>query len=263
MRQMICNLLCLLSSSTFLVASASATEGVEAPITPYRPSVSNSAQLPVAGQLEMELGVLSARTDTDRRHSLPYLLKLSWSQEWGILLGGEAHVIADTTADDGVRQRDRGVGDTSLVLKRAFLVDEDTAYGLELAGKIPTASQAIGTGKRDITLNGILSKDIGTFHLDLNLNTTRLGFAEDNTSRWQTGLSSALSMSLNEQWEFTAEWAGARRPGTKAQGQVLTALTYSPNKRLTFDVGVIKGLTSSSPDWSVFAGVVFPVAKLW
>lgn len=263
MRQTMRRLLLIFSASIALSVSASAAEVNDAPITPYRPSVSNSAQLPVTGQLEMELGALSARTDDTRRHSLPYLLKLAWSPEWGILLGGEAHVIADSLTDTGVRQRDRGVGDTSLTLKRAFLIDEDTAFGLELGGKIPTASQAIGSGKSDVTLNSIFSKDIGTFHLDANLNVTRLGFAEDNTSRWQTGLSSSLSASLNEQWELTAEWAGARRPGTKAQGQILAALSYSPNKRMTLDVGVIKGLTSSSPDWSVFTGIVFPIAKLW
>ena len=38
-------------------------------ITPYRPSVSSPAQLPVPGQLEIELGGLHARSDDSRRSS--------------------------------------------------------------------------------------------------------------------------------------------------------------------------------------------------
>lgn len=234
----------------------------EAPgITPYRPSVSNSAQLPAAGQLELELGWLTAHSDAERRHSLPYLLKLGFSPEWGVLLGGEA-AIADY---DGAGNRVRGFGDTVLVLKRAFLIDEETAFGLEFGSKLPTAAQALGSGKTDYSVNGIYSRDLGRWHLDvnLNLNLSRLGVAEADSSRWQSGLSSSFSSAINDHWGFTAEWAGSRRAGTKAQGQALLALSYSPSKRLTLDAGFTRGLTSAAPDWSAFAGVVLPLARLW
>ena len=238
---------------------AQASEDAENAITPYRPSVSNSAQLPVAGQLELELGVLSSKDNDARRHSLPYLFKLAFSKEWGILLGGEARVIND----DGAGQRDKGFGDTTLTIKRAFIVNDDTAFGLELGNKFPTAKDTIGSGKSDWTVNGIYSQDLGKLHADVNLNLSHLGFAEDNSSHWQTGLSTSFSAAINEQWGATAEWAGWHRSGSKNQGQMLFALTYSPNKRLTLDVGVIKGLTSATPDKSLFAGIVVPVAKLW
>ncbi len=248
----------LILLSCFAIQSAHAEDAIVNPITPYRPSVSNSAQLPVTGQLELELGVLSSKTDDARRQSLPYLFKLAFSKEWGVLLGGEARVIND----DGAGQRDKGIGDTSLTLKRAFLISDETAFGIEFGGKIPTAAQPIGSGKSDWTLNGIYSQDVGKLHVDVNLNVTRLGFAEDDTSRWQTGLSSSVSADLNEQWGVTAEWAGWRRAGTKNQGQALFAINYSPTQRMTLDAGMIKGLTSSSPDWAWFAGIVLPLVKL-
>ncbi|MBI1773384.1 MAG: transporter, partial [Burkholderiales bacterium] len=144
-----------------------ADEEVDA-ITPYRPSVSNSAQLPVAGQLELEMGINTVKTGPAQRQSLPYLFKLAFSKEWGVLLGGEAHIIND----DGTGQRDRGFGDTSLTIKRAFVISDDTAFGLEFGNKFPTAKDALGSGKSDWTLNGIVSQDMGKVHADLNLNMT-------------------------------------------------------------------------------------------
>ncbi len=252
--------LAVLSSLTCMSAqfAYAADEEVDA-ITPYRPSVSNSAQLPVTGQLELEMGINTIKTGPAQRQSLPYLFKLAFSKEWGVLLGGEAHIIND----DGAGQRDRGFGDTSLTIKRAFVISDDTAFGLEFGNKFPTAKDALGSGKSDWTLNGIVSQDLGKVHADLNLNMTHLGFAEDATSHWQSGLSASFSTEINEKMGLTAEWAGWHRSGTKKQGQALIALTYSSNKRLTFDAGMTKGLTSNSQDRSWFAGVVVPVARLW
>ncbi|PXX34965.1 transporter [Undibacterium pigrum] len=235
-----------------------ADEEVDA-ITPYRPSVSNAAQLPVAGQLELEMGINSSKTGPALRQSLPYLFKLAFSKEWGILLGGEAHIISD----DGAGQRDRGFGDTTFTIKRAFVIDEATAFGLEFGNKFPTAKDALGSGKSDWTVNGIISQDMGKVHGDLNLNLTHLGFAEDATSHWQTGLSTSLSTEVTDKMGLTAEWAGWRRVGTKSQKQALIAFTYSPNKRLTLDAGMIKGLNTATLGRVWFAGVVVPVARLW
>ncbi|MDB6101043.1 MAG: hypothetical protein JWO52_1042, partial [Gammaproteobacteria bacterium] len=33
--------------------------------------------------------------------------------------------------------------------------------------------------------------------------------------------------------------------------------------QMTIDVGVAHGLTAASPNWSLFAGLVVPLAKLW
>ncbi|MDC8758182.1 transporter [Janthinobacterium fluminis] len=230
----------------------------EGGVSPYRPSVSSPAQLPLAGQLELELGVLNAKTGAARRTSLPYTLKLAFNEQWGVLLGGEAHV----SARDGAA-RASGAGDTTLVLKRAFLVDAATAFGLELAMKMPTAKQAIGSGKRDYTVNGIFSKDAGGIHIDTNLNLSRLGDEADGAGRTQTGLSAALSMPLAPQWGASAELSGTRRRGAGHTAQLLLAATYSPSKQLVIDFGVAHGLSRTTPDWSLFGGVVLPLGRLW
>jgi hypothetical protein len=252
----------LAALSLLFLTAAPVLADDERGVSPYRPSVSNPAQLPVPGQLELELGGLHVKSEGARRDSLPYLLKLGFSDQWGVLLGGEAYVAAY----DDTSGRVRGIGDTTLVLKRAFLIDEATAYGLELSAKLPTAKDSVrssGSGKTDYTLNGIYSKDLGKLHADANLNFTRLGEAEAGASRTQTGWSGSFSMPVGEQWGATAELSGSYQRGAPNTAQVLAALTYSPSKWVSFDVGVVRGLTGASPDWAAFAGVVVPVARLW
>jgi hypothetical protein len=226
-------------------------------ITPYRPSVSSPAQLPVSGQLEFELGGQHTKIGQVRRDSLPYLFKLGFSEEWGILLGGEAQVW----------QRDdvnvHGVGDTTITLKRAFIQSDTTAFGLELGAKVPTAKDSIGSGKADYTLNSIYSQDFANLHMDANLNATRLGAVEPGASRTQIGLSTAFSMPLSQRWSGIGEISGARRGGVPSTAQILAAVAYAPSKRLTIDFGFTKGLNSASQDWSIFSGFVVPVANLW
>jgi hypothetical protein len=228
-------------------------------VTPYRPSVSTPAQLPAVGQLEYEAGFLSTRQDGGRRDSMPVLFKLAFSEQWGVLVGGDAYV----SARDASGARARGLGDVNLVLKRAFVIDSATAFGLELNAKLPTAKDSIGSGKADYTLNTIFSKDLGKVHMDANANVTRLGAFEAGTGRNQTGLSASLSTPVSERWGATAELSGTHRGGADNTAQLLLAAAYSPSKRVTIDFGVAHGLNSASPDWSLFGGLVVPLGQLW
>lgn len=230
----------------------------EAPITPYRPSVSSPAQLPVPGQLEFELGGLRMKSDDARRGSLPYLFKLAFDKEWGVLVGGDAYVW---NRDDGGRSR--GFGDTSVILKRAWIVDEASAFGMEFGIKAPTAKDGIGSGRTDYTVNTIYSRDLGPVHMDANFNVVRLGFAESGSSHTQLGASTSFSTALSERWGLTGEVSGTHRSGAENGVQVLTALTYSPSKRLTFDFGVARAFRPRPAATSVFAGVVMPLARFW
>jgi hypothetical protein len=228
------------------------------PITPYRPSVSSPAQLPAAGQVELEFGGLQQRNDDSRRRSLPYLAKLAFDKEWGLLIGGEVHVW-QRSGDD----RAQGPGDTTLTLKRAWAVDAASAFGLEFGVKLPTANDAIGSGRTDWSVNTIYSRDFGPVHMDANLNALRLGLADAGTSRTQLGASASFSTALSERWGITGELSGTRRTGADHGAQVLAAVTYSTSKLLTFDIGVARAVRPTPATTSLFAGVVFPLAKLW
>ena len=253
--------LSIFASALLALPATSARAAEDDAITPYRPSASTPAQLPVPGQLEFELGGLHTKNADVRRDSLPYQFKLAFNRDWGVLIGGEAVVsLRDPSVSDS---RMRGLGDTNLVLKRAFTVDEATAFGLELGVKIPTARNVIGSGSTDLGVNGIVSRDFGSLHLDANLNFTHIGGAETGTGSVQTGLSTSFSHPLTERLSATAELSGLRRSGTASTALVLLALAYSPTKRLTMDIGVARGLNPGSPNLAMFAGLVIPVARLW
>jgi hypothetical protein len=228
------------------------------PVLPYRPTVSSPAQLPAPGQLELELGGLSVKTNEERRDSVPYQFKLAFTENWGLLLGGDAYVWR-RDADDRIS----GFGDTSLTLKRAFLIDERTAFGLEFTSRMPSGKGNIGSAKADYMLNGIFSKDIGAFHLDTNINTTRIGAPDEGRGRTLSGASSSLSTNLNEKWGAVGELSGTHQSGTPNNALFLAALTYSVSKRMVIDFGLAKGLNKDSPDWAVFSGIVLPIANFW
>jgi hypothetical protein len=242
------------------LAGAGAAHAADADdaITPYRPSVSSPAQLPLAGQLEFELGGLQVRAAETRRRSLPYLFKLAFNREWGLLVGGELRVWWRQGSDEA-----QGFGDTVVTLKRAWIVDEASAFGLELGAKLPTANDRIGSGKADFSANTIVSRDLGAVHMDANLNATRLGRVDAGTSSTQIGASASFSTALAERWGLTGEVSGTRRAGADSGVQWLAALAYSPSKRLTIDIGMARAVRPAPAATSLFTGVVMPIARLW
>src|SRR6185295_2102294 len=140
--------------------------------TPYRPTVSNPAALPVPGHVEVEAGFTRARDDDPRRRdSVPFLFKYAFSENAGMLIGGEPYVSQRSDIDGRVN----GIGDTNLTLKVHHSLNDKVAIGLEAGIKLPTARDLIGSGKSDIVVNGIVSAELGEAALDVNLGAVRLG----------------------------------------------------------------------------------------
>jgi hypothetical protein len=221
-------------------------------VTPYRPTVSTPADLPVPGWLEMEAGGLRVRNrDGSTGDTIPYLLKYAFTQDWGVLLGG--NLLARNI--DAAGDRLSGIGDTNLELKHRMAVDENHAFGIELGFKEPTAKTGLGTGKRDYLINGIYSADFQPWHMDLNLGGTRLGAVADVEGRWQTQWAASLSRSLVERWGAEMEFSGTRQNNIPSTSQFLAALSYASGNRVVWDAGMAKGLNTASQNWSVFAGV--------
>ena len=230
-------------------------------VTPYRPSVSTPAALSAPGWLEVEAGVQSSRAnDPVRRESLPYTLKLAFTPDWGIRIGGDA-IVRQRNADGSASH---GGGDTTIVLKRRFAVNEASAFGIELGAKLPTASSDLGSGHSDLSLNGIYSSDFAAgWHLDLNAAVTHLGGVDAGLSPRQTGWASAVSRNVTESLGVVAELSGTHQGGAGNTSQALIASSYSVSRAVTLDLGVSKGLSAASGGWSVFSGITFLTARLF
>ena len=230
-------------------------------VTPYRPSVSTPAALSAPGWLEIEAGVQRSRADDPaRRDSVPYTLKLAFSPDWGIRVGGDA--LLQQVGADGLMVR--GGGDTTAVLKRRFELSDASAFGLELGTKLPTARTGLGSGHSDAGLNGIYSTDFaGSWHTDINLAVTRLGGVDPGMGRTQMGWAAAVSRNVTEQWGMVGEFSGTRQAGNARTAQALVAASYSPSRLVTLDIGVSRGLNAASGGWSVFSGLTFLAAQLF
>ena len=241
----------------------SAEERPEA--TPYRPTVSTPATLSSPGWLEGEVGGLDVydrdgQSVAPHRSSIPYTLKYAFTEDWGLRVGGEALVAA--RADDGARHV--GFGDTSLIAKRRFAIDDDSAVGLEVGSLFPTARRALrlGSGKPDWSANGIYSVDFSGWHADANLVETRMGARQEGATRWQGLGAVALSHPLGDRWTGEGEVSGTHQRGDAGTAQILGAVAYALRRDCVLDVGAARGLNHASPTWQVFAGVTLVLGRL-
>lgn len=229
--------------------------------TPYRPTVSNPADLSEPGWLEVEFGWQRIKGGADKkRDSFPVLAKLAFTEDWGILVGGELGVRR-TDLDDVLY---KGGGDTTFTVKRRIpTATEDTAWGIEAGYKSPTANDTIGSGKADYILNGIYSTDLSGNHLDLNLGATRVGAIANGEGRILYNWASSVSRNLDEKWGVFGELSGTYQRDMPTLSQFMAGVSYNFSKRIAFDAGASSGLAAASQDWSVFAGVTVLVDKLW
>jgi hypothetical protein len=229
--------------------------------TPYRPSVSTPAALSAPGWLEIEAGFEHDHGGAgSRRDSVPTTFKLAFSPDWGIRVGQEAWV---RQGDDSGRMS--GIGDTSVILKRRFAIDDKQAFGLEAGVTVPTGRRGIGngSGKPDYGINAIYSADLGDWHTDLNLVTTRLGQVDAGASRGQLLWAASLSRSLNEQWGVVGEFSGTHERGAENTSQFLLAASCNLSKSLTLDAGAARSLRGGAPVWSAFTGFTWLAARLF
>ena len=250
----------LIASLACAAAAAHAADDGGPAVVPYRPSVSTPAQLSAPGYLELEAGGLRATGPESgvARTTLPYTLKLAFTPDWGIRVGGDAWVRQSAPGSS-----QSGGGDTAVVLKRRFAVDDATAWGLELGETFATARPAIGIGHAQTTVNAIFSSDFApAWHTDLNLNETHQGGAGP-ASAWQTGWAAAFSRTLTDAWGAVGEFSGTHQAGAGNTAQFLAAASWNQSPAAVFDFGAARGLTDATPHWQVFAGVTVRLGKLF
>lgn len=254
-------LLAVVFAAGALPPGAACAEEDEPPsVTPYRPTVSNPAALPVPGWLEVEFGTnRQTPGDGSRLTSFPFLMKYAFSPDFGITVGGDSHV----SLVDADGKRTTGRGDTTLLFKHRWQVPDskEDAFGLEWGVKAPTARDEFGSGRSDYIVNGIFSTEWRGNTVDFNLSATNLGRV-DSGSRDQLGWAVAASREVSPGWWLAGELSGSARRGATGQGQALVALAYSVSERVTLDAGLAVGVTRAAADRNVFLGVSILLAKL-
>ncbi len=226
--------------------------------TPYRPTLSNPAELSAPGWLELEGGWAREHDSSTIRQGMPYTAKLAFTPDWGILVGGElwAREQSDRTVS--------GHGDTSLTLKHRIATnDKDINFGIEAGVNLPTATNQLGSGKPDWTVNSIYSQDFDNdWRLDVNAGLTRFGVKASGTSNISALWAAALSKGLGN-WGLAGELSGTHQNGTSDMHQVLGAVSYSLSPRVVVDGGLSTSFQGSQTSHAVFLGVTWLAGKVF
>lgn len=252
----ICILAAALAIALGSAGFAHAAEEVAA--TPYRPTVANPAELPAPGWLEVEAGGLRDSGDGPTRNALPYTAKLAFTEDWGVLVGGE---LWARERDDG--SSISGRGDTSVVLKHRIAVDTRRAFGIEAGVKLPTAEDGLGSGKPDWTLTGIYSVDFAEdWRLDVNAGATRLGVAEDGEGRVAASWAASVSHGMSD-WTLAGELSGSHQSGIGETVQAMAAVGYAVTSGLVLDAGMSVTRQGGEERHAVFFGVTWLAGKLF
>jgi len=247
------------AGALLLAALAAHADDGKPAATPYRPSVSTPAQLSAPGWLELEGGAWRQLDSAARRNSLPWTAKLTFSDDWGIRIRGEAWVRQ--TDEPGPALSGNGL--TGVALKRRLAVDEQSAFALELGATLPTGHSGIVSGKTDTTLNAIYSADIGDWHTDLNLAAIHLGAPDAGTSHQQTLWAASLSRPLNDAFGLAGELSGTHQSGAGSASQFLFAASYSVTKSLVLDAGMARRVSGGAPTTQAVAGFTWVAWRLF
>ncbi len=225
-------------------------------VTPYRPTVSNPAELSALRHLELEFGAQTNQPGLDvQRNSLPFLLKYPFAEQWGVMVGGEAWI--KSRDQDGVVS---GFGNTSVQLKHYYPLSPSLAVGFEAGAVLPSARQALGQGRTDYLANLIVSQDISALRIDVNAGLTRRGFKEQELDRFRYNWAIAASQILTERWGIAGEFSGVLAKRQQSTSQFLASLNYLMTPLLMLDFGGTVGMTAVTDDYSVFAGFTLLIA---
>jgi hypothetical protein len=242
---------------------------------PGRPTFSNPATLPPVGYLQFEQGVVQANTSPDLGHQFSVSQVTKLAVQPRLMLEFISQPFASTTTPDGPT---RDTGDLAAALQGIILQGHAHTPTVALnyqhvirSGSAPNLD--IGSSSQSAIL--LISGDFGAVHYDTNY------IVSEQTNPGPTGtlrraqfgqtlcvshpiLSSLTGDRLGlsgEVWHFTQPLPTTdihNRPVARANAVgVLLSLAYAVAPNLVLDVGVNRGLTSTSTQWQAMAGFTY------
>src|SRR5207248_4891976 len=147
-----------------------------------------------------------------------------------------------------------GIGDTTVGFKYRFIHQHGALPSLAIgyAAKLPTATRELGSGQVYHQLTGLLSKDLGEHHFDVNLNLNWFGRARGAGDAFDVLPTLSWAHPLGERlkkFQIEAEIWGESSPvpSQSASLSTLYALAYTVKPRLVLDAGATFGLMGPVP----------------
>jgi hypothetical protein len=247
-------ILWIVACSMAISAQEPEAEGPEA--NPGRPTVSTPATITPVGYLQFETGALGASHSPEfsSRQSALEVLKFSVARPLEFLVASEPFVhyraqgqSANGTAElffgfQGIVHHGEGASPTLALSYFRRIYD----------GGVPELDY--GSPRNSMLV--LASADVKGFHYDANAMLNEL--VDGDVHRAQLGQSLSISHPLGKKFGLTAEVWHFTQPFLRgnAVGN-LWAFSYTANRRLVFDGGFNRGLTSTSTRWEVFGGFTY------
>jgi hypothetical protein len=248
--------LCRFRSSLFLSA---ALLGLLHLAPAHAQTVTSTAEVPAPGQLLLEVDGVRERSGPERVTLVPYEFKLGITKDWGAYLGGDSYV----SLRDGTGNTTRGGGDTTVGVRRIWQLDDDSANGIHVEARLPTAARGLGTEKTDYSLIGLVTRRYGRLSMDLNAYGTRFGATDPAISRNRYGAAAAFGLLVAKRLTLIAEVSGRHQRGIEGGRQLLYELEYAPVENVTIEAGASRADRPHPGNTTYFLALTVPIAKLW
>ncbi|HET9183764.1 MAG TPA: hypothetical protein VFP59_16660 [Candidatus Angelobacter sp.] len=242
---------------------ASQDQTQEDAANPGRPTISTPATLAPVGYFQFETGILGAQRSPEfaDRTGLNEVVKFTATKRLELLVAGEPAVFSDL----GDRHSS-DPGGISLGAQAVLLPGEERRPTISISyfrtvydGTAPDLD--IGSSRNSALF--LLSTDLRKWHFDTNYFFNEQ--IESSVRRAQFGQTLSVSHPLagklgwtGELWHFTQPFLRGNAAG------FLTGPAYTVTPRLVLDIGLNRGLTSTSTRWEFFTGFTYLLPKkLW
>lgn len=236
------------------LVAACAAPGPPAAPTPQRPTFSSDASTTAEGTLELEAG---ADVDPGDAFSDPLAVKLGVGPRSEAYVAFTPLVVIERSGPD-----EQGFGDVSLGLRHRFWENAaaDTAAALQVATKLPTAKDGLGSGEIDFLTAAALTHTADWATLNLYYELALLGDPDGRGVDDRHGLALAGSRTLFESLGGFAELAGFTGQGDPV---FLTAgLTLGALAGTIVDLGLRTGLNDDAEGTALLLGFTTNVGRL-
>lgn len=244
-------ILCLFLAATVLLSVPLFADD-EISANPNRPTVSNPADITQYGVLELEYGVTATADDQE----LGGLIKFAAGHNLEIRID---NVPFQNNSVDSVS----GIGDIGLGFQYRFLSQSDKRPSMAIAYSL-TVPTGVESERYDHQMIYLISKDLGAYHADFNLDFEFLG--REGKGGYDTVAAPALAVSRSlGDFTLAGEISGtsSQNASTTSTLSTLWALSYNVSSRFVLDAAVSFGLKGDVPDRTYLAGVTFSIADLY
>ncbi len=223
-----------------------------------RPLTTDDAYTVTTGTFQLETGVDFLRHPNDNSE-----LKPSVFLTYGLLgrmdVGVGSRYLFEYPKEG---KSESGLGDTELKIKYRFVDEEDWFPAFAIAGrlKIPTASESkgFGSGKMDLNINTIVTKQFGKkWLLNLNLGYT---FTGEHRLDNEFNYSSSVQFILSDKWTLVGEVVGVNNFNGRNGDDPLSGLLgtqYNITENAVWDAGIEIGMNRAAPNFRLTTGVTF------